>query len=210
MALTERIGKYGKYWGNDYDSSNSLNQYQMEVNARYIHSYLKDKGWTDNAIAGILGNMQHESAINPGRWEGNDVGNGPGYGLVQWTPFTNHTDWASSNFHSDPSTMDANLDHIIYELEHNKQYYPTDDYPETFKEFSKSDKSPYYLACAFAWNYERSAVVLWGTEEEKEALRQLRGNSASNWFTFIGGVNSSSKKKKGYKFILFNKRRRMI
>ena len=38
---------------------------QMEVNARYIWAYLQMQGWTLNAVAGVLGNMQSESAINP-------------------------------------------------------------------------------------------------------------------------------------------------
>ena len=38
---------------------------QMQVNARYIWAYLQTQGWTLNAVAGILGNMQSESAINP-------------------------------------------------------------------------------------------------------------------------------------------------
>lgn len=213
MAVTLRFGNYGSYYGNDYNSSNSLTNDQMKVNATYIYKALSDKGWSKNAIAGILGNMQHESAINPGRWEGNDVGDGPGYGLVQWTPYTKYTEWAKLNGHSDPSTMDANIDRIIYEVKNRVQYYATDDYPESFEEFTKSTKTPYYLACAFAFNYERSWVALYGTEEEKEALRQKRGGSANDWYEYLGGVSpgtSTNRKRKGYKFVLFNKRRRMI
>lgn len=65
MALEERTGIYGTYWGNTYNSSNMLTQAQMEVNANYIWKALKLQGWTKNAVAGILGNMQTESSINP-------------------------------------------------------------------------------------------------------------------------------------------------
>ena len=65
MGLEERTGIQGTYWGNTYNSSNALNQSQMEVNANYIWKYLKAQGWTKNAVAGILGNMQSESSINP-------------------------------------------------------------------------------------------------------------------------------------------------
>ena len=45
-------------------------------------------GWSDEAIAGMVGNMQHESGLNPWRWEGDHVD--PlyqnGYGLPQFTP----------------------------------------------------------------------------------------------------------------------------
>jgi len=210
MSAILRSGLFGDYYGNTYDTSNSLTQSQMEVNATYIYKYLSSKGWTINSIAGLLGNLQHESSINPGRWEGDDVGSGPGYGLCQWTPYTNYTNWVEG----DPSEMDNNLSRIIYELENHLQYFVTDGYPETFKEFTESTKDPYYLACAFAWNYERSWVVLYGSEEEREALRQKRGGSANAWYEFLGGVpitpdSPTQNKKKKYKFVLFNKRRRI-
>lgn len=214
MAVTLRFGNYGSYYGNDYNSSKSLSMDQMKVNAKYISSYLQDKGWTLNAIAGVLGNMQHESTINPGRWEGDDVGDGPGYGLVQWTPYTKYTDWATLNGYPDPSVMDGNLARVIYDFTHNVQYYPTDNYPESRSEFTKSTKTPYYLACAFAFNYERSWVALYGTEEEKQALREKRGNSATFWYEYLTGSTpitpTTTKKKKGYKFVLFNRRRRIL
>lgn len=211
-----RFGDYGNYYGSPMGSSVALSESEMEANARYIYRYLTYKGWTDNAIAGLLGNLEHESSINPGRWEGNNVGSGPGYGLVQWTPYTNHTAWCRDNGFSDYSTMDANLSHINYEYENGGQYYSTDSYPENFKEFSKSTKSPYYLACAFAWNYERSWVVLYGSEEEKEALRKKRGESANKWYTYLSGMSPpgpdnpsvEDKKRKGFNFVLFNKNRR--
>lgn len=240
MGVSLRTGVYGPYYGNDYNSSNYLSQLQMQINAIYIYKYLSAKGWTVNAIAGILGNMEHESAINPGRWEGNSVGKGPGYGLTQWTPYTKYTEWCSSMGYSDPSEMDNNLSRIIWELNNNEQYYDTSGYPESFSEFSKSTKSPYYLACAFAWNYERSAVVIWGAnskeeanilteaqkEANREALRQKRGNSATYWYQYLKGENpeipdipvipdipsgnTTFKRNKKFNFVLFNNRRRRI
>lgn len=196
-----RYGTYGAYYGSYFDESVALTTAEKEVNAFYIRDYLLAKGWTIEAVCGMLGNMEHESALNPGRWEGNNVGSGPGYGIVQWTPWTKYTGWCENEGRADPSEMDNNLDRIIWELNNGVQYYTTENYPETFAEFSVSTKTPYYLACAFAWNYERSAVVLWGanskaeadtlTEAEKEAnreaLRQLRGGSANKWYEFLTG-----------------------
>lgn len=82
MGLEKRTGTYGEYWGNTYDSSNTLTREQMELNATYIYNALINDGWTLNAIAGMLGNMQSESAINPGRWQSDRVGgdaDGHGY-----------------------------------------------------------------------------------------------------------------------------------
>lgn len=70
MGLELRNGTFGQYWGNDYNSSNALNQQQMEINATYIFAYLTNCNWTINAIAGLLGNMQAESSINPRKMGG--------------------------------------------------------------------------------------------------------------------------------------------
>lgn len=161
----------------------------MEANAIYVAAALLEYGWTLQAIAGLLGNMQHESTINPGIWENLDEGNlSRGFGLVQWTPASKYINWASENGYSDITDIDGQIARIIWELENNEQYYATSGYPESFKEFCVSTATPYYLACAFAWNYERSWTVLYGTEAEKEALRQKRGSSASKWYTFLKDI----------------------
>lgn len=216
-----RSGIFGEYYGSYYNESETLTQSQMEKNALYIYSSLLTKGWTAEAIAGLLGNMQHESALNPGRWQSDNVGNtSGGYSLTQWTPATKYINWCTDQGLSDPSEMDNAISRIVWELENNAQYAATSGYPESFREFSKSTKSPYYLACAFAWNYERSETVLYGTEEEKEALRKKRGGSAESWYTFLtgqepippdpGGGSVTIKKRTGFNFVLFGKRRRII
>ena len=176
MGLEQRTGKFGAYWGNTYDSSTSLKQSQMEVNAKYIYSYLSSEGWTLNAIAGILGNMQSESSINPGRWESDRVGGNPdshGYGLVQWTPYTKYTNWVSG----DPSTMDNNISRILYEVDNNIQWIATSHYNYSFKSFTKSTDSPYNLALAFLANYERPS----------DPVQPERGNQAEKWYEFLSG-----------------------
>lgn len=214
-----RTGKYGSYYGSYYDESVTLTTAQMRVNATYIYSALIDKGWTVNAVAGLLGNMQHESALNPGRWQSDNVGaTSSGYGLVQWTPATKYINWCTEQGYSDPSTMDHNIARILYEVENNEQYIKTSGYPLSFKEFTQSTETPYYLACAFAWNYERSYTVLYGTEAEKEALRQKRGGAADDWYTYLTGVDpnppgptpTTKTRKKKFNFLLYgNFHRRM-
>lgn len=183
-----RTGKYGgQYYGSYFSESEPLTSEEMHVNAVYIYQVLKYiYKWSDNAIAGILGNMQSESSLNAGRWQSDNVGNtSSGYGLVQWTPATKYLNWCESENRYDASDIDNNIERIIYELEHKIEYYPKEGYPLTFEEFTQSNETPYYLACAFAWNYERSAVVLWGTEEEQEALRQQRGGQANYWYEYL-------------------------
>jgi hypothetical protein len=212
-----RHGTYGYYYGNLTNGSQPLTQGQMELNAEYIYKALTHEGWSLSAICGMLGNMQYESSINPGRWQSDDVGNtSMGYGLVQWTPATKYINWVGSG--KDYSTMDNNLARIEYEVSNNIQYIASTSYPtpSTFREYTLSPLNPYFLACVFAWNYERSYVVLYGTEEEKEALRQQRGGAANYWYEYLSGVDpgpgpspEENKKRKGYNFVLFNRRRRI-
>ena len=186
-----RVGKYtGEYYGSLFGESETLTNGEMKLNAQYVYEVLKYiYGWSDNAIAGLIGNLQAESAINPGRWQSDNVGNtSGGYGLTQWTPASKYFEWCTAEGRTDPSEMDNNIERIIYEVENRLQYYTTPDYPETFTEFTKSTKSPYYLACAFAWNYERSYVVLYGTEEQRESLRQARGGNAEYWYEYLTGL----------------------
>ena len=64
-------------------------------NCEQIYYILKDRGWTTNAICGVLTCIGFESGYNPWRWEGSRPTESGvdsyserynGYGLVQWTP----------------------------------------------------------------------------------------------------------------------------
>ena len=157
----------------------ALNQTQMETNALYIWNYLGSRGWSLNAVAGILGNMECESTINPGRHE---VG-GSGYGLVQWTPKSNLTSWTRRMGYED-NDIDGQLERIIYEKDNGGQYIKK-NYKYTFQEFAVSTDDPYTLACAFAFDYERSWVALYGDSAAKERLRKKRGGAAERWYAFL-------------------------
>lgn len=162
----------------DYYSGNFwLTQSQMEVNATYIYNYLGSRGWTLNAIAGLLGNTQTESTHNPGIWQGLNEGVGPGYGLTQWTPYTKYTNWCSNNG-LEPSKMESALERILYEVEHGgEQWVVHDKYPLTFKQFTQSTDSPYYLGMTFLNNYEMPEVI----------DQPIRGTQAEQWYKFLSG-----------------------
>lgn len=184
----------------------SANRYlsleEMQTNATYIYWYLSSRGWTLNAIAGMLGNFQTESTINPGIWQNLAVNVGPAFGLVQWDPYTKYTNWCEENG-LDPAAMDSALKRIEWELANGEQYYPTSGYPETFAEFKTSTKDPYYLGMAFLLNYERPA----------DQNQPARGEQAEYWYTYLSGIDitpgsgtSSKRKKKKYNFVLFGRR----
>ena len=212
MSLQTRIGKFGTYIGNTYDSSNALNQEQMEVNAKYIALGLYSYGWTKESIAALLGNMQAESSINPGRWQSDRVGgdsSGHGYSLVQWTPYIKYTNWCSEEGYSDPSEMDSALARIVYEVENSIQWAGTGAYSGmSFLEFSKSTEEVGYLAVGLLICYERTA-------DQSESVQEYRSSLARKWYEFLGGVNldtttTKNKKRRKYKFVLFNRKRRGI
>ena len=92
---------------------------QMQGNAREVLSFFEQKGWSLNAIAGICGNMQSESNINPGIWQSLQEGNySGGFGLVQWTPATNYTNWAGANGYgiTDPNGQLTWIDSVTVSL----------------------------------------------------------------------------------------------
>lgn len=207
-----RSGNLGDYYGSTYTSSSTLTLDQMKVNAQYISKFLTLAGWTKNAIAGILGNIQAESSMNPGRWQSENVGNkSGGYGLVQWTPATKYFDYCTTYNLFDPSTMDNNLSMIIYELENNLQWIATDEYNLSFKEFSTSNESVQYLASAFLKCYERAGVEVESTRRENAVYwRDFLQNSSSGTETPGTGGSTTKKRKKRFNFILFNANRRRI
>lgn len=179
-----------------------LTEDEMKNNALLVESFLTSRGWSVNAIAGLLGNMESESTINPGIWQSLDEGNmSGGYGLVQWTPATNYIAWADSEgFLRDDG--EAQLIWIDEETNHFGQWIATPGYNFTFEAFKTSTQSPEYLASAFLKNFERAGV-------EVEAQRRTQ---ARKWYNFIRDEDAPPtpgfrKTRKKYKFILFNKRR---
>lgn len=173
-----------------------LSQAEMENNARYIWNYLGSRGWSMNAVAGMLGNMQPESSINPGIWESLNAGNtSGGFGLVQWTPASKYISWCEERG-LDPADMDSALQRIEYELANGLQYYATSAYPLSFAEFKVSERTPYYLGMAFLANYERPAV----------SNQPARGNQAEAWYQFLSELppptDPTDRRKKGMSLIL--------
>lgn len=152
-----------------------LTESEMQVNARYFWQEMQKRGWTLNAVAGMLGNMETESTINPAIWESLDSGNMlGGYGLVQWTPASKYTNWCDERGLA-WGDMDSAIARIEWELANGEQYYPTDGYALSFSAFKTSTKSPEYLAMAFLLNYERPA----------DQNQPARATQARKWYDFL-------------------------
>ena len=121
----------------------ALSTEEMKPNAQYIWQYLGTRGWSMNAVAALLGNMQEESSMSPCRWEGNVNGSiinsttgehtiNPeykdskrGYGLVQWTRYTKLYNWCQDGTKNGTGTVlpywdiDSQLARIIWEVNNN-------------------------------------------------------------------------------------------
>lgn len=180
---------------------------EMQNNALLVKNYLRGKGWTYNAIAGLLGNMEVESFINPGIWQGLEEGanGGGGFGLVQWTPWTNFTNWADEHEyeHDDGYAQLKWIDEVTVSA---GQWIKTDEYDLSFEEFKKSNATPEWLALAFMYNFERP--------KDPSITEESRQADAREWYEYIyeyegpSGSYPKVKKRKGFNFLLLCRRRR--
>ena len=155
----------------------SMTQAEMEQNAQEIYGQLNSYGWTLNAICAVLGNMQHESYINPAQTQhGYNINSmRGGFGLVMWTPARKFKEWAQANNHSIYSGYWQ-----LYALDQQPwgiEYIPTTEYPLSYQEFKTSEEDLTYLTTAFCKNYERAGV---------EAL-DLRIAYAEDWYSYLSG-----------------------
>jgi hypothetical protein len=132
------------------------NDQQMN-NAQLVVNHFLNK-WHPNSISALCGNMHHESSINPDMHE-LGYGDSPdrGYGLVQWTPMTKYTDWASANG-LNYADGDSQLARIDYEVDNNIQWIAKSSYGYmSFADFrtNSGSWSVDYLTQAFMDCYER-------------------------------------------------------
>lgn len=159
-----------------------LNDEQMANNAQEYANYMVSLGFTPESLAGQLGNIQSESSINPGRWQGDVVGDLlAGFGLVQWTPATNYINWATDHGFERTNPI-GQMDWIDTETA-NGQWIPTASYPLSWEEFKTSTESPEYLAKAFLYNFERPL--------DPGATEQLRADRARHWYDTLDWSGAS-------------------
>lgn len=160
-----------------YSVNRFLTKEEMKENAQYILNFLTSRGWTKEAISGMLGNMETESTINPGIWQNLDSGNmSMGFGLVQWTPASKYTNWADANGYQ-WGDINGQLQRLEYEIANGIQWIATTDYPLSFQQFKVSNLTPEYLSQAFLRNYERPA----------DQNQPNRSTQARYWFDVLSG-----------------------
>ena len=145
-----------------------LTEEQSLSNAQLVVNHFVDTDWTREALAAMIGNMRHESSINPNMYEyGYDWADDRGYGLVQWTPRSKYWDWAVAT-NLVPEDGDSQLARIDYEVDNNIQwianghalrYGLSDKYDFSFADFRTNAHglTVEALTEAFMWNYEGPA-----------------------------------------------------
>lgn len=182
-------------WVNEYQTW--LTESQSLQNAQMVVNFLSGKDWSKEAIAALIGNMRHESSINPNMYEYGYVwGDDRGFGLVQWTPRSKFWDWGLGQGYSETELRsgDSQLARIDYEVDNNIQYianghsarygYAT-KYNFSFADFRKNTQglNVNQLTEAFMWNYEGPAYSA-GTGSLGE--RQAFANRAFNELDWTG------------------------
>lgn len=171
--------------GNDGDVPPELTT-EKEKNAWAVWQFLKSKGYSEQAAAGILGNMDQESGIMPDIDEG---GGGPGYGLVQWTsPVAGESGrayvqrlLAQAGIGGDYRNITTQLKLLDWHM-HNGQYIPSAAYPYSVAEF-KALTDIGTATMAFEANFERLAV----THPERIPLAQY-------WYDLLHNLKPGTNK----------------
>lgn len=184
-------------WINNYQVW--LSESQSLKNGQQVADFLigTDKGWTKESISALIGNMRHESSINPNMYEyGYSWGADRGFGLVQWTPRSKFWNWGVSQGYaeSELKSGDSQLARIDYEVDNDIQYIANghalryglgNKYDFSFADFRANTNglSVSDLTEAFMWNYEGPAYSA-GTSSLSE--RQNFANRAFNELDWTG------------------------
>lgn len=155
-----------------------LTQSQMENNATEFYGYFHSKGFTIESIAGMLGNLQQESNINPGMKQTASASSG--WGLIQWTPSSNLTEYASAHgtdWASGEIQTQLMWDEIINGYGGQWIPKPNKGYPYTGEEFSQLTNVT--TACmAYLIERERAGVE----------VAEKRVAYANAWYEYLTGV----------------------
>lgn len=179
-------------WHNKNYGAYSRNSIEAQENVMKITEILTQRGWTANAIAGVIGNIEAESGLNPWRWQSDTQNMSLGYGLFQYTPANKYVNDSlastineyAPNYPVGNGGQDDGTAQLIYMTVNSvpngqggrgTQYIPTAQYPLSFADFQTSTESPEYLASAWLKNFERAGV------EVEEQRRQ----NARYWYEWI-------------------------
>lgn len=152
--------------------------------------FLKANGYSDEAAAGIMGNIQAESHFDPAIIE---KANGVGYGLIQWSYSRRTALNTFAQAHGKKvSSLDVQLDFMLHEFKTGYKLF----YSKKFK----SSKSIEYTTRAVLEHYEKPAEI---EQNYKTRLSYAKGIYKKYAGMDAGGevkdVEASEKKKASLK-----------
>ena len=183
-------------WSDIGPSTGSQSTYQKH-NVDKIYTIFHALGWTDNAIAGMLGNMQVESGIDPACSYpkiGNSmatIGNtyaenypDRAYGLVQWKgrgtvdPDNNQLVGYAIRYGYEWYDGDIQMNRLTWEYQSGSKFHPKtiDGVYWTFNDYAISTENPSVLAKVWMRCYEDTYSVLSNRQANAEA-----------WYDYISG-----------------------
>ena len=159
------------------DTPSPLTQEEKEKNVDMFRAYFEGY-MTLESMAGILGNMQRESYLNPGQGELNkDFDTRYGYGLIQWTPGSVITNWSDERGLTWYSGQ-TQCYRIKCEGERIEgvggTWLPTSDYPYSWEE-----------CCALSDYEEATKAYLFERERAGVSALDLRLQYAREWYEYL-------------------------
>lgn len=209
-------------WHSKPTGGYALVDLEAEENAKQIFYTLHSWAWGLGAIAGVLGNLQYESGLNPWRWESDivlrsddidiDDSYNHGYGFFQFTPAGKycHSDDAIDILGFGPNYLDipgSEYDGYaqLWFVDSYADYYPAPPYQNiSYQQFKYMDSDP--VLCADIWlvNYERGTPsVLRGEYAEYwfdflSDVTPIPPDTPESWKNLIGGIMAALRKGRGY------------
>lgn len=183
-------------WSDIGPSSGSYSAYQ-EHNATLLHDWAIGQGWTENAAAAMIGNVQVESGIDPAcsypkigntmatisnTYASNYPDNA--YGLVQWKgrgstdPNNNQLVGYAIRYGYQWYDGEIQLQRLTWEYTNAQKFHPqtVDGVYYTFASFAASTATPETLAKVWMVCYEGTYSVL-----------SNRQNNARLWYNYFAG-----------------------
>ena len=175
-------------WATQYGTEQTDNA--SEIWRTLVNVY----GWTENSASAVIGNFQHESALNPGQFEhGKNYSMSDGFGLGQWTPATKISNYIGS---TNKNNMADGAKQMLYFLaspgqystyflnpDGSSRYYSESGLPyiTNMADFSRSNASISDLTKLWAICWERP-----GAAEYHRSI-STRIDYATHWFNEFSG-----------------------
>ena len=188
----------------DVGSVYRLSQSEMQNNAENVLAILNEQlGWSLNAVAGVLGNMQSESTINPGACEEprgiprtGSLYYGGGLGLIQWTDFPAYQQqfvhpllWYANQVSGSwwDGTLQCNLVNLADDFsvtscgtgQSRWGWLSSGTYPMSFSDFKVYTGTPEDAAVIWLYNLERGGYD----------TAEIRKSRARYWYDYLQGMS---------------------